>query len=70
MVKTLYYEPKGTLHYNVKFKSGGMLNRLVADEVCGLKPLEIDWVYMVEAKRMATTEEVKKLCKPTRDSHP
>jgi hypothetical protein len=63
MVKHIYYKPTGTVHYNVKFKSGGLLNRLVANEVCGLKPAEIEWVYLVEAKRYETPDEVRKLCK-------
>jgi hypothetical protein len=63
VVKTLYYEPKDTLHFNVKFKSGGLLNRLLAREVYGLKPAEIEWVYLVEQKRNATPEEIKWLCK-------
>jgi hypothetical protein len=36
----------------VKFKSGGLLNRLVAIEVCGLKPKEIEWIYLVELLRI------------------
>ena len=63
MVKHVYYEPTGTVHYNVKFKSGGLLNRLVANEVRGLEPSEIEWIYLVEAKRQATPDEIRKLCK-------
>jgi hypothetical protein len=63
MAKDLYYRPAGTVHYNVKFKSGGLLNRIVADEVCGLTPNEIEWIYLVEAKRQATPDEIRKLCK-------
>ena len=63
MVKTLNYEPKGTVHYNVRFKSGGMLNRLVASEVCGLQWREIEYVYLVEPKRLATADEIRSLCK-------
>ena len=66
MVKDLYYKPKGTVHFNVKFKSGGLLDRLVANEVCGLKPREIEWIWMVEEKRNATPEEVKDLCRGSR----
>ena len=65
MVKRLYYELVGTVHYNVKFKSGGLLNRLTAREICGLKPSEIEFIYLVEAKRNATPEEIRKLCKPS-----
>jgi hypothetical protein len=66
MVKDLYYKPKGTVHFNVKFKSGGLLNRLAAIEVYGLKPREIEWIYLVEEKRQATPEEVKNLCRGSR----
>jgi hypothetical protein len=54
MVKRLYYELVGTVHCNVKFKSGGLLTRLTARDVYGLKPREIEWIYLVEQKRNAT----------------
>ena len=63
MGKTQYFEPKGTVHFNVMFKSGGMLHRLLADEVCGLRPAEIEGVYIVEQRRKATREEIGWLCK-------
>lgn len=63
MVKTLYHEPKGTVHFNVKFKSGGLLTRLTRREVYGLTPREIEWIYLIEQKRNATPEEIRELCK-------
>ena len=60
MVEDLYYK---AVHYNVKFKSGGLLNRLTAREIYGLNPREIEWIYLVEQKRNATPEEIKELCK-------
>jgi hypothetical protein len=63
MVERLYHEPPGTAHFNVKFKSGGLLNRLTEREILGLRPREIEWIYLVEQKRNATAEEVKRLCK-------
>jgi hypothetical protein len=63
MVERLYYKSPDTAHFNVKFKSGGLLNRLVATEVCGLKPREIEWIYLVEEKRLATPDEIRQLCK-------
>ena len=63
MVKTPSHEPKGTTHFDVKFKSGGLLNRLTAIEVYGLIPAELEWVYLVEQKRIATPEEIRRLCK-------
>ena len=52
-----------TVHYNVKFNSGGLLTRLTRREVYGLKPREIEWIYLVESKRNATQEEIRELCK-------
>jgi hypothetical protein len=64
MVEDLYYK---AVHYNVKFKSGGLLNRLTAREVYGLSPREIEWIYLVEEKRNATPQEIRELCKrPTK----
>lgn len=63
MVTTLYHEPEGTSHFNVKFKSGGLLNRLLAVEIYGLRPGEIEWVYIVDVKRNATPNEIRRLCK-------
>ena len=60
MVEDLYYK---AVHFNVKFKSGGLLNRLTAQEIYGLKPREIEWIYLVEQKRNATPEEIRELCK-------
>jgi hypothetical protein len=63
MVKRLYYELVGAVHHNVKRKSGGLLNRLTARELIGLKPNEIEFIYLVEPKRNATAEEIRQLCK-------
>jgi hypothetical protein len=52
-----------TLCFNVKSKSGGLLNRLTAREIYGLTPREIEWIYLVEQKRNATPEEIRELCK-------
>jgi hypothetical protein len=63
MVERLYYESPGTVHFNVKFKSGGLLNRLTARELVGLTTREIEFIYLVESKRNATPEEIRALCK-------
>ena len=60
MVEDLDYK---AVHYNVKFKSGGLLNRLTAREVYGLSPREIEWIYLVEEKRNASPQEIRELCK-------
>jgi hypothetical protein len=63
MVERLYYESWGTVHFNVKFKSGGLLTRLTAREIVGLTTYEIEFIYLVEKKRNATPEEIRELCK-------
>jgi hypothetical protein len=60
MVKDLQYN---AVHYKVKFKSGGLLNRLTAGELVGLTPREIEFIYLVESKRYATPEKIRELCK-------
>jgi hypothetical protein len=64
-VDSAYHEPSGTVHFDVKFKSGGLLNRLTEREVFGLQPREIEFIYLVEKKRNATAEEIRVLCKGT-----
>ena len=61
MVKNMYSEP-GTLHYNVHFKNGSLVNPVTGREIRGLRPVDIDWVWIVERRRRATPEEVSKLC--------
>jgi len=61
--KDLYYKQGGTVHFNVKFKSGGLPDRLVATEGCGLKQRKLKWIYLVEEKRQATPDEIRQLCK-------
>jgi hypothetical protein len=60
MVEDLYYK---AAHYNLKYKTGAMLNRITAHDVCGIRPQDIEWVWIVEEKRNATPEEIRNLCK-------
>jgi hypothetical protein len=58
----VFYQPPGTEHYNVQFVSGALLSRATARYFEGLKPEEIEWVWMVEAERRATPDEIRNLC--------
>jgi hypothetical protein len=62
------YNPPGTPLYNVCFKGGALQGRMTVRGFEGLRPEQIDWVWMVDEKRRATPEEIRKLCKvrPTR----
>ena len=62
MTKTLYYEPRGTVHYNVHFKSGSLESRITERVIRGLRPVDIDWTWIVELRRRASQEEIRKLC--------
>ena len=59
----LYYQPKGrTTHFNVMYKDAALANRVLARDLVGCRASEIEWVWIVEAKRKATTEEIRLLC--------
>ena len=58
----LYYQPKGTLHFNVKYKDAELDNRVLVRNLSGCDPSEIEWVWIVEAMRRATDEEIRQLC--------
>jgi hypothetical protein len=59
----MYYQPPEALHYNIQLKGGGLNNRVTMRGFEGLKPGDIDWVWIVEERRRATTDEIRKLCK-------
>jgi len=63
VTKNLYYEPLGTVHYNVLFKSTGLVNRVTERDLCGLRPQDISFVWIVEEKRYAKAEEIREPCK-------
>jgi hypothetical protein len=62
-MKNLFNEPRGTVHCNVHFKDGSFTNGVTERDLCGLRPVEIDSLYIVEENRNVTSEEIKWLCK-------
>ena len=58
-----WYNKHDVLHYNVQFKVGGLVNRVTERDLFELHPQDITWRWMVEEKRHATPEEIRKLCK-------
>lgn len=56
------YQPQGTVHFNVKYKESGFDNRVLARDLKGYRPSDIEWVWIVEEKRTATAEEIRQLC--------
>jgi len=56
------YVPNG-LHYNVKYISGVICSCVTPRYFQGEKPAAIEWVYIRELKRYATTAEIATLCK-------
>ncbi|WP_348262882.1 hypothetical protein P8935_24220 [Telmatobacter sp. DSM 110680] len=62
MAHELNYTPAGILHYNVQFKTGALANPVTDRAMCAIRPADIDVVWIVERKRQATPEEIRKLC--------
>ena len=60
MVEDLYYKAS---HFNLKYKSGALLNRITARDISGIRPQDIEWIWIVEQKRNATPQEIRELCK-------
>jgi len=56
------YMPIG-LHYNVKYISGVICSHVTPRHFQGTKPAAIEWAYIRELKRHATTAEIAALCK-------
>ena len=61
--KVEFYIPPGTPLYNVCFKGGALQGRTTVSGFEGLRPEQIDWVWIVDEMRRATPEEIQKLCK-------
>ena len=60
----LFYRPPGTLHFNIQLKGGFLHSRVTARGFEGLRPEQIDRVWIIEEQRRATSDEIWKLCKP------
>jgi hypothetical protein len=58
----LYYEPKGTVHFNVLFRASALGNRLQARDLKGWLSSEIEWIWIVEQRRRAAPHEIRQLC--------
>jgi hypothetical protein len=55
-------EPKRIAHFNVMYKGSGMASRILAQEIEGSRPSDIEWILMVETGRKATPKEIRELC--------
>jgi hypothetical protein len=55
----LFYQPPGSMHYNIQLAGGALCSRVTARYFEGMRPEQIEWIWMVEAKRPATAEESK-----------
>ena len=67
MVRDLYYKPCVALLFNIHFKDGSVANKVPERALCGLRPVDIDWVWDVEHWRRETPEDVPNLCKLSSD---
>jgi hypothetical protein len=60
MVEDLYYK---SAHYNLKYKSGALLNRITIQDLRGIKPADVEFIWLVEQNRFADPAEIQALCK-------
>jgi hypothetical protein len=61
MVEDAYYQET---HYNMKYKGGALFNRITIQDLRGIRPSDIAWLWIVEQNRFATPEEIQVLCRP------
>jgi hypothetical protein len=57
------YIPSGTPLYNVCFRGGALQGRMTVRGLEGLRPEQIEWVWIVDETRRATPEEIQNFCK-------
>jgi hypothetical protein len=57
------YKKRGVLLYNVHFKDGSLANRVTELALCGLRPVDIAWVWSLSERRRLAPDEIRKLCK-------
>jgi len=62
MVRDIYNK-RGVLLYNVHFKDGSLTNRITERDICGLRPLDIAWIWNVSERRRVALDEIRNLCK-------
>ena len=60
---TNLYSECSALHYNVHFRNRSVEKRVMARAICGLRPMDIVWIWIVELRRRATRDEIRNLCK-------
>jgi len=57
------YNKRGVLLYNVHFKDGRIENRVTERAICGLRTVDISWVWNVSERRRVAPSEILNLCK-------
>ena len=62
------YTKRGVLLYNVHFKDGSLANRVAERAICGLRPVDIAWVWNVSERRRVAPDEIRMLCKLSSES--
>jgi hypothetical protein len=66
-MKNIHIE-RGVRLYNVHFKDGSLANRVTERAICGLRPVDIAWVWNVSERRRVAPDEIRKLCKLVHES--
>ena len=56
-------------YFNIHLKSGGLYNQVTIRSFEGLKPADIEWVWIWDIRRRATAKEIQLLCETRRNEH-
>ena len=54
--------PTAPPHFNIRFVSGLLRNKVSKCDFVGLDPKTIEWVYLIQGKRRVTDKEIALLC--------
>jgi hypothetical protein len=57
------FNKRSVLLYNVHFKDGSLESRVTEREICGLRPVDIAWVWNVSERRRVAPDEIQNLCR-------
>ena len=60
--ENLFCEQSRSRSYNIHLKGGGMHSRVTIRSFEGLRPADIEWVWILEIRRRATPKEIQLLC--------
>jgi hypothetical protein len=50
-------------HYNLGFKNGALLSKVTAADISGIRPQDVEFIFISTEQRNATPAEITELCR-------